>query len=353
MTKNSPLVSVLLPVFNCEKYLAEAIDSILQQDFTDFELLIIEGGSKDKSMEIIEKYDDPRIQVIKQDKNTKGVAAAANQGLDLARGKYIARIDCDDINLPNRLTKQVKFMEDNPNIGISGAWMKTIGTKSQEIIKYPTSHEEIKAMLFFMPPIAQPTVIMRKSKLKEHNLKYDPNFIIGEDFDLWSRSSFQLTLANLPEILLIYRKHPISLYSTHKNKHPNLFYPIYKRHLEQLGIPFELKDYDFVRACITSNLVNVELTWDFFEKANQWLHLVLDANKKNNVYIEPFFSENLAKNWFWICYKFRRFGYQVFKIYKKSGLKKYSKIPLILRLRCRFLTFLFQIKFIRKWKMQK
>lgn len=350
MAKNSPLVSVLLAVFNCEKYLAEAIESILQQDFTDFELLIIEGGSKDKSMEIIEKYNDPRIRVIQQDKNTKGVAEAANQGLDLAKGKYIARMDCDDISLPDRLTKQVKFMEDNPDIDISGTWIKTIGTKSQEIIRYPISHEEIKTMLFFMPPIAQPTVIMRKSKLKEHNLKYDPSFIIGEDFDLWSRSSFQLKLANLPEILLYYRRHPRSLYTTHKNKHANLFYPIYKRHLEQLEIPFELKDYDFVRALITTNLVNIELTWDFFEKANQWLHLVSERNKKNSVYKEPLFSENLAKNWFWICYKCKRFGSKVFKIHKKSELKKYSKIPWYLRLKFRFIAFLFQIKFIRKNK---
>jgi glycosyltransferase involved in cell wall biosynthesis len=340
---NTPLVTVLLPVFNCETYITEAINSILLQTFTDFELLIIEGGSKDRSIEIIEQFNDPRIKLIQQEKSTKGLAAALNQGLRLAKGKYIARMDCDDISYNERLAKQVKFMEDNPTIGVSGTWYEIIGVKNKEILRYPQKHEEIKAMLFFMTPLAHPTVIIRKSKLNEYNLEYDPNFIIGEDYDLWSRCSFNFKLANLPEILLKYRKHPDSLYMKHRDKNKNIFYPIYKRHFEHLGISIEREDYTIIRAILTLDLTNINVDIDFFKKANYWLHLIFETNNQKHVYFEPLFTEKIAEKWFWICYKCKKLGYQVYRTYKNSKLKNFSKIQLLLRLKFWFLSILFNI----------
>jgi len=344
---HKPKITVLLPVYNAEKYLTEAIESILQQTFSDFELLVVEGGSKDNSLKIIRGYDDPRIRVIFQDKDKLGLSAALNQGLENAKGKYIARMDCDDICFPTRFQKQVEFMDNNPDIAISGTWIKIIGIKPEKIVEYPTTHDEIRALLFFLPPLAHPTVIMRRAIVNEKKLRYNPDFIIGEDFDLWSRSSFKVKMGNLPEVLLYYRAHSENLSLVHRNKHSGLFYSIYKRHLDLLDIPFVIDDYDFVRSVITSNIENFELTWSYFEKANHWLHLVEKKNKEKNVYIEPYFSEQLADKWFRVCYKFRKFGRDAFRVYNKSVLRRYSKISLKLRIRF-FLLVAFHQIFTRK-----
>ena len=121
----NPKVTVLMPVYNCEKYLRESIESILNQTFKDFEFLIINDGSSDKSAEIVESYNDNRINFVQNEKNI-GLAASLNRGLDIAKGEYIARMDADDISLPERLEKQVRFMETNPQIGICGQLDKNL-----------------------------------------------------------------------------------------------------------------------------------------------------------------------------------------------------------------------------------
>ena len=126
MIESSPIVTVLMPVYNAEKYLAEAINSILNQTFTNYELLIINDGSTDKSEEIILKYSDKRIRYIKNDKNIR-LVATLNKGIELAKGKYIARMDADDISVPTRLEKQITLLENNEDIGVCGSFLYVFG----------------------------------------------------------------------------------------------------------------------------------------------------------------------------------------------------------------------------------
>ncbi|NHJ46179.1 MAG: glycosyltransferase family 2 protein, partial [Asgard group archaeon] len=148
MSSSKIKVTVLMSVFNGEKYLREAIDSVLHQTFTDFEFLIINDGSTDNSVEIINSYDDERIHLVHNEQNI-GLAASLNKGINLARGEYIARMDCDDINHQTRLEKQVKFMDKNPDIGLLSSANRFIqDDKILNLVdRFPTDHHTLKAFL--------------------------------------------------------------------------------------------------------------------------------------------------------------------------------------------------------------
>jgi len=200
-----PTLTVLMPVYNGEKYLRESIESILEQTFTDFDFLIVDDGSTDNSALIINSYNDTRIKYLKNEKNL-GIVHSLNRGLDLATGDYIARMDCDDISLPNRLEKQVLFMEGNPDIGISGTWVQIFGEQSNNAVwKYPYDPKEISYALLFNSVLAHPSVIIRMSFLKNYGLRYDPEYIYAEDYNLWVVADNYFKLANIPEVLLKYR----------------------------------------------------------------------------------------------------------------------------------------------------
>ena len=198
-----PTVTVLMPVYNGEKYLRESIESILGQTFSDFEFIIIDD-STDNSAKVISSYNDVRIKYFRYEKKL-GIANALNIGLDLALGEYIARMDCDDISLPDRLKKQVLFMEKNPDIGISGTWAQTFGEHvNNDVWKYPCAPKEISYALLFNSVLVHPSVIIRKSCLQKFNLKYNPEYFT-EDYNLWVTADNYFKLANIPKVLLKYR----------------------------------------------------------------------------------------------------------------------------------------------------
>lgn len=209
-----PRVSVLMPVYNGEKYLHQAIDSILGQTFTDFEFLIINDGSTDSSAEIIESYNDPRIRLVHNKTNLK-LIETLNKGIRLARGQYIARMDCDDISMPERLSKQVVFMDAHPEVNILGTGFYVIDSKGKSSYKvlFPLNHHFLSWSLCFYCPICHPSTIIRKDALLKIG-GYDPKMLHAEDYDLWRRLSKKTKLANLPEILLCLRKHKDSVCST-------------------------------------------------------------------------------------------------------------------------------------------
>ena len=206
-----PLVSVLMPAYNAEKYIGEAIESILNQTFKDFELIIINDGSKDKTEEIIEEYakKDNRIVYVKNDKNMK-ISQTLNRGMDMANGKYIARMDTDDISLEDRFEKQVKYMEENPDCGVIGTCFLSFRdedkTNTMKNIRPETDHI-IRLHGLYCCQFAHPTVMMRKSFFDENNLRYNPKYDGCEDFELWTRAKRFMKFHNLPEFLLYYRLH--------------------------------------------------------------------------------------------------------------------------------------------------
>ncbi len=196
-----------MPAFNAEKTIAGSIDSILRQSFTDFELLIIDDCSSDRTPEIIEHYrtKDPRVRVIRLSRNS-GVVKALNIGISKASGKYIARMDADDESLPDRLKLQVAFLDSNPEVVLVGGPYVFMGRFRMLDVFLPTpqTNEGISAVIERINPICHPTVMFRKSAFDEVG-GYREAFANSEDYDLWLRLSRVHKLANLAEPLVRYR----------------------------------------------------------------------------------------------------------------------------------------------------
>jgi glycosyltransferase involved in cell wall biosynthesis len=212
-----PMISVIMPVFNSEQFLRPAIQSVLNQSFKDFELIIVDDGSKDRSFEIAESFRriDSRIRLIKLSHNQR-VANVSNIALQGAGGKYIARMDADDISLPERFSKQVDFMESHLDIGILGCGMQHMDVNGQLLSVPPLFQGDLSIHWHFMfeSPFFNPTVMIRRSVLDQYNLKYDPLSVYGEDYELWSRLLPLTKGENLMDVLLYYRLHPDSI--THR-----------------------------------------------------------------------------------------------------------------------------------------
>ncbi|WP_369769536.1 glycosyltransferase family 2 protein [Flavobacterium sp. WC2416] len=199
-----PIISVLMPVYNCEQYIREAVDSILNQTYADFELLVIDDASSDGTVSILKSYKDSRIQLIEKPINT-GYTNSLNLGLQLAKGRYIARMDGDDISLAERFSKQVAFLEDNPKVILCGTWYSIMG--SDRIVKLPERHDVIKVALLKGNCFAHPSVMIRKQCLEGFSIVYDVSKEPAEDYDLWVRLVMKGNLHNLQEVLLDYRTH--------------------------------------------------------------------------------------------------------------------------------------------------
>ena len=204
IVNSMPKITVLMPVYNCELYIREAIDSILNQTLTDFEFLIIDDASTDKTVEVIKTYNEGRIKLVVKPSNT-GYTNSLNYGLQVAKGEYIARMDGDDISFSERFAKQVAFLDANPDVVLCGSWFSIID--SGTVKKLPENNEAIKLALLRGNCIAHPSVMMRKQILNELSVVYDVSKEPAEDYDLWVRLLSLGKLHNLQEALLNYRMH--------------------------------------------------------------------------------------------------------------------------------------------------
>ena len=207
-----------MSAYNSEKYVAEAIESILNQTFKDFEFIIVNDGSTDKTVEIIKKYakSDERIKFIDNKKNA-GIVAALNQGLDFCHGEYIARMDSDDISLPERFAKQVKYMDKHPECGACSTWAEMFGPniKKDRILKYmPTV--KLLDFVIYGDKVLNPGSIIRRSVLVDNNIKYNSKYKYAEDYAFWIEICKHAEIHNLQEILLKYRWHDGNVSVTHR-----------------------------------------------------------------------------------------------------------------------------------------
>ena len=208
-TQPPPAVSVILPAFNAEKYLGEAVDSILSQTFADFELIVVNDGSTDRTLEILRSNSDYRVQIITNDKNL-GLAKSLNVGISKARGRYIARQDADDISLPERLQKQFEYMEKHPEVAVLGTGRQTItGDGKIKVndppMKSPTFEDMLKSSR-----IVGASVMIRKECIDEAG-GYDDFFRQADDYDLWLRLTKKYPAANLQDGLYVVRRNTSSL----------------------------------------------------------------------------------------------------------------------------------------------
>lgn len=231
VTEHIPQVSVCMPMYNASKYLRECIDSVLAQTFKDFEFLIVDDGSDDDSVEIVKSYHDDRIRLIE---NTHDYIGSLNMLLDEARGKYIARMDADDVMMPERLQVQLEYMESHENIDILATSAILLDTE-ELMCDYSDCVTILKQDLLYANPIIHPTTFMRVSKLRRYGIKYEESFKYAEDYRLWTLCIMnRLKINIIPYVGIKYRISPTQIscaLSLHMKKSANKVRSLYGKWL--------------------------------------------------------------------------------------------------------------------------
>lgn len=231
-------ISIILPFYNAEEYLAESIESILGQTFTDFELLAIDDGSTDGSAAVVKSFIDKRIRLITLENN---FIESLNYGLKISKGKYIARMDADDIMLPKRLEVQYAYLEGNSDVDICGSWAEIFGN-SGGIMRYGNNHDDIVSSLLLHCSMIHPTVMIRKSTLEQLGLIY-LDYAFAEDYKFWTDLALAgARFANLPEVLVLYRSSPNQVTNKHRDKMSHSSYKIRLEYAEGLMNMLNEKD---------------------------------------------------------------------------------------------------------------
>lgn len=207
MGKNKPLISVIMPAHNAQKYISSAIESILNQTFKKFELIIINDSSTDKTLDIIKSFSkkDSRVKIVNNDTRLD-IARSLNKGISFAKSNIIARMDADDIAFSNRLELQYKLISSSKNIAVVGANIVIMDTAENKIAtrSYPDSSGKLKDCLFKYSPFAHPVVMFKKNMFEEVG-RYNPKYSPTEDLDLWFRLGIKYEFESIPESLLKYR----------------------------------------------------------------------------------------------------------------------------------------------------
>lgn len=305
-----PLVTVLLPAFNAANWLSAALDSVLAQSLSDFELLVIDDGSTDSTAELLGRYADTRLRVVRR--ANRGLVDVLNHGIELSRGKYIARMDADDVAHPRRLARQVTFLEAHPQVGICGTWFRVRSTRRLSRVRTPTGHDEIAANLFFRSAFGHPTVMFRRSFLEESGLRYDGAARHAEDFDLWVKARARTRFANIPKYLLEYRLHPGQTSAEYGQAQSRAAERV---RLEQLAamIPGATEEEKrlHLRTCDghlfdgTNELL----------RARAWLDCLAQANRALGMFPSTAFGEALATTWAHCCQRARFSSSEVLRVY--------------------------------------
>lgn len=211
MCPEMPRVSVLMSVYNDARFVAEAVDSILSQTFSDFEFIIVDDGSSDATPAILKQYADPRVTVLRNERNV-GLTKSLNRGLEATQGEYVARQDADDRSLPHRLAHQVKFLDTHPEICLVGTGFVRVDEEGRELgtVTMPTEPAQIREMLFYAHCFCHGSTMGRRADLQAIG-GYDERFVAAQDIDLWLRLAERCQLANLPTVDYAFRTHGASI----------------------------------------------------------------------------------------------------------------------------------------------
>lgn len=230
----TPLVSVIMPVYNAENFIMEAVKSILCQTLTDLELIIVDDGSTDNSLKLIQSYSDCRIIIIRNEMN-QGNYPARNKGLRLARGQYIAVMDADDVAHPERLAKQVDYLKKNKHVGVVGCWPLL---SNGRVLKWPENHDLIKVLLLQCNCVPHSSIMMRKKDIEVFHFYYDENYRYSSDYDLMTRVVNNMKIHIIPEMLLVYRIRDGQISKINRSEQLSFANRVRMNYLKNIGISF-------------------------------------------------------------------------------------------------------------------
>jgi glycosyltransferase involved in cell wall biosynthesis len=309
-----PLVSILMPVYNAAEFLSASLGSILTQDYTHLEIIIVDDGSTDQSMDIVQSFLDPRIVVIKNLENI-GLAASLNRAIGISTGIFLARMDADDIADPSRISSQVNFMLDNPDVDVLGTSMQYFG-ESKFLNHFPETHEACKSYLMLNVCFGHPTVMFRRHVFDSPDNLYNPNFRqYSEEYDLWCRLSDRYKFHNLQQVLLYYRTYPPALKAEAESKRIKNSSEIRRKYLtSRLG---EVNHDDWRTHCMAASLTGFSSMEDI-RKVDLWFRRLLDVNVQVSVFKQEILSAQLAERFFEVCYSYTGFRRWTILIFYRS-----------------------------------
>lgn len=327
------LISVLMAVYNGEKYLQEAIDSILQQTYTNFEFIIVNDGSTDKTAEILASYTDNRIKIITATQNC-GLIDSLNKGIIAAKGEYIARLDADDIAMSERLAVQVAYLQKNPEVVLlgTGATLFT-DTQIEGDTYYQHEQECITTHLLFRNVFIHSSIMVKTSVIAA--MQFDKNYYLAEDYIVWVKIAQQHKVATIKQALVKHRSHDTNITKVKYDKHIATVYQIYAYQLQRLGITptqeqlalhYKAGNYQF------------EKSINYLSSVSLWLDLLLKQNQKQQIYGKKCFEGRILQIWIDACVHAKGLGIALAKTFffaeisKSLPFWKRCKIALVLLL---------------------
>lgn len=298
-----PLVSIGLAVYNGEKFVSRAIESVINQTFNNWELIIVNDGSTDSTHSIIKSFNDPRITIINLKRN-QGVANARNKYIQATSGKYLAIIDADDQWLENKLATQIDFLEKHPDYAICGTYAnKTDGNRSV-IWKYPTTDEEIKIRLIWGSAFIHSSLVIRSEVLTKYDIKYKSIFNPAEDYasitEIITKSG--LRAINIPSVHLNYFLHDLQLTHIQKEKQEKAAIQISCTYLQATNINIKAVNSSYKLFSKLFQYKFSALTYHDLKECKQLFEKIILMNYDNKYFDQDLLQKSLSSRWFLACY---------------------------------------------------
>lgn len=322
----NPKVTVLMPVYNAAFHVKEAVESVLTQSYTDFDLLIIDDGSTDSSIEIIKEFDDPRIKIHSLEQN-RGLVNALNVGLSMIDTEYIARTDADDVCLPDRLKVQVEFMDANKDVGAVGTGFDSLlpdgSIKSGG--RFSPDHNTIRLKHLYIIQIIHGTSMLRTQVIRDHDLRFDPNFKHAEDYDFFDRLSSVSRIANIPEPHYLIRHHDQRVSEQFSNIQKDNSDRVKLRILNQIGVDATVHDLEIFQWMMYQNY-----DWYDYEKAerlSELLDKICSANEKSKYLPPNYLRTELGGRFMHFCNSFSSRNRKAFNLLLQNRSSKLTDNP--------------------------
>lgn len=300
-----PRVTVFIPVFNREDYVCTAINSILAQQYTDFEILIVDDGSSDRTAERVSAYQDPRVRLECNQENL-GIPATRNRGLELARGEYIALLDSDDYAYPDRLGRQIDFLDrhgDIVQVGSGCTLMNADGHRLPRIRRHPLRPQAVDAHLLFHCSLINRTIMARTAVLRAFG--YDESFPRCQDYHLHLRLAKSYRMANIPNLLVCGREHAGRITKNTRGLGQDRKMAIQSEGLSDLGVAHDQQDLAWHFQLTQKRSPSIDDAGDYLDWAENWLNRLRIANDRIGRYDPTAFRRTLGAIWAIACWHFR------------------------------------------------
>lgn len=307
-----------MPLYNTEKYVGQAVQSLLSQSYTDFELIIVDDASTDGSIEVVKSFKDSRIKILSNEQN-QGIVFSRNRGLKEAVGRFIAPFDSDDIALPEKFMKQIRFLKDHPEYGMLGSWIKMIDEKGSLLKKgwrLMASPEQIPSQLLFRNYFAQLSVVIRREAIPQGG--YVKGFNMAEDYRMWVEVARNFKVWNYPEYLVYYRIHPGSVTDGNTERLNQYESKVFEYSFKFLDIQIDQNH------ALLLHLINNDDNILEIEKLKQieaFLLLILHHNTTHHVYDQDQLIKVVLNRWIKVCFKARYLHFKMANQFLASPMR--------------------------------